>query len=123
VTPVTFFPSQSGHDGFIPLRKAGFLMEVELMAKLIEIERAAGYADALHIRRMTMEAQHLLLDWQRRYADSLAKAATDSVTDRTADNSDLTRRLPNWSDTSRRMKHDAQLDAAIPALHLAPMNI
>lgn len=47
------------------------------MAKLLEIERSAGYVDPLVIRRLAMEAQELLLELQREQAAGLSAKISD----------------------------------------------
>jgi len=91
-------------------------MAAALMAKLIEIERSVGRADALEVRMMVMEAQHLLLDLQQRCTDALATRVCGSVVRRTEGSSNLSYRLRRWSDTSSQLKRDAEVEEAIPPL-------
>jgi len=90
-------------------------MAASLMSKLLDIERSAGYVDALEIRRMAMEAQTLLLELQQRYADGLS-ARVAGLTERANAAARRNSRLPRWPAVSRELQPQPANRTAASAL-------
>jgi hypothetical protein len=78
-------------------------MSALLMAKLLEIERSAGYVDPLMIRRLAMEAQELLLDLQREQAAGLS-AKIGAQSERGDPEQGRRPPLAKWPGVSRLLK-------------------
>jgi hypothetical protein len=89
-------------------------MAAVLMAKLLEIERSVGYVDPLAIRRMAMDAQTMLLDLQKQYADGLS-AKTSGVTERMERIAQRSRPLLMWPEVSHQLQPQTVNRGAAPA--------
>ena len=78
-------------------------MAATLMEKLLEIERSVGFVEPLAIRRMAMDAQTLLLEYQQQYAETLS-AKVAGLTDRANALAHRDHPLPKWPEVSHQLQ-------------------
>lgn len=88
-------------------------MAAALMEKLLEIERSVGFVDPIAIRRMAMDAQNLLLEYQKQHAETLT-AKVAGWTDRANALAHQSDPLPKWPEVSHQLQPTRRQPARAP---------